>query len=108
MLEVRIAVAVDEGRASHERDLKLLSLFVHPQRIVPIVPAKGMHKHSETLQVALSCSIAHNCAIQADDGVTRGSWTYDRCLSLNTGTERPLDAKTPRICSMKYLRGNRC
>ena len=26
---------------------------------------------------------------------------YDRCLSLNTGTLRPLVANTPQICSMK-------
>ena len=41
MLEVRIAVAVDERRASHERYLELLGFFVHPEGIVPVVPAGG-------------------------------------------------------------------
>ena len=40
-----------------------------------------------------------------------GSWGRGgtcRCLSLKTGTDRPLEAKTPRICSIKYFRGKRC
>lgn len=40
VLKVRVAVAVDERRASHERHVKLLGSVVHPERIVPVVPAK--------------------------------------------------------------------
>ena len=39
---------------------------------------------------------------------TQSAQLYARCLSLNTGTDRPDVAKTPQTCSKKYLRGYIC
>ena len=103
VLKVRVAVAVDERRASHERHIKLLGSVVHPERIVPVVPAKENQTRTRRISAPFS-----RFGLASAQQVGAQVWTYDRCLSLNTGTERPLDANTPRICSMKYLRGKRC